>query len=138
MLAAFSGKIPACSVQIPFFSDSGTSACNSALPTPRRRAALATYTDTSATPAYTRRLETGLSAAHPSTRVAPRGIAIPSTASSPGSRAISRNDCDGCGPTFPTLESPSRTWHFRLRCLGRRFREPLATGPGAWAESGNA
>src|SRR5688572_7154989 len=70
--------MPAWSVHSPWDSEAATSAESSALPTPRPCATAATYTLTSATPAYTQRLETGLSAAHPITR--------------PSSSATSRQD----------------------------------------------
>jgi hypothetical protein len=65
MLAAFSGNIPACSVQIPAASDPRINSANNFGPTPRPRALAATYTLTSATPRYTCRFDTGLSAAQP-------------------------------------------------------------------------
>src|SRR3982075_2053140 len=66
-LETFAGKIPACKVQIPSRSDASTSEANSFVPIPRPRDCRATYTLTSATPAYAHLLETGLRAAHPST-----------------------------------------------------------------------
>src|SRR5258708_19448504 len=59
--------MPACKVQIPSRSDASMSEVNSFVPTPWLRDRRATYTLTSATPAYTHLLETGLRAAHPST-----------------------------------------------------------------------
>src|SRR6266566_5680816 len=67
MLGTFSGKIPACKVQIPSLSEASTSEANSFVPVPCPRDCRATYTLTSATPAYTHLFETGLRAAHPST-----------------------------------------------------------------------
>ena len=70
-LVVFSGKIPACSVQRPWASEVATNAASSCRPTPRPRAAPATYTLTSATPPYTQRPDTGDRAAQPSTRPLP-------------------------------------------------------------------
>ncbi len=67
MLAALRAKIPACSVQKPATSDASTSAVSSRRPTPRPRASAPTYTLTSATPAYTHRPDTGVSAAQETT-----------------------------------------------------------------------
>lgn len=67
-LAALAGRIPAWSVHIPASSDPLTRASSSAPPTPRPCAAGSTYTDTSATPPYTHRPDTALSAAQPTTR----------------------------------------------------------------------
>jgi len=67
-----SGKILACRVQIPLRSEAATSSLRSSRPMPRPRARSATYTLTSATPAYTHRPETGLNAAHPSASPAAR------------------------------------------------------------------
>src|SRR5579863_4799741 len=66
-LATFSGKIPACSVQTPSRSDASTSAAIREDPIFLPLSRSATYTLTSATPAYTQRLETALSAAQPKT-----------------------------------------------------------------------
>lgn len=66
-LPIFSGNIPACNVHIPSISLKATSSCKSASPIPLPGCLGSTYTLTSATPAYTQREETGVSAAHPTT-----------------------------------------------------------------------
>ena len=53
---------------MPARSDASTSACPRALPTPLPRSLAATYMLTSATPRYQLQLETGMSAAHATTR----------------------------------------------------------------------
>src|SRR4030042_2130040 len=64
-LATFSGKVPACSVQIPTLSDSSITAFSKALPTPCPLADDLTYRLTSATPLYAHLSETELSATQP-------------------------------------------------------------------------
>jgi len=66
-LPMFSGNIPACNVHIPSASLNATSSSKSASPIPFPDCSGSTYTLTSATPAYTQREETGVSAAHPTT-----------------------------------------------------------------------
>src|SRR4029077_6839770 len=58
-LPTFSGKIPVCKVQTPFFSDDLINAARSPRPSPFPRPASPTYILTSATPAYAQRSETG-------------------------------------------------------------------------------
>ena len=67
MLAAFSGKMPDCTVQAPPAAAESSSASSSARPTPRPCAAGSTYTECSITPAYTHRSDTAEAATQPRT-----------------------------------------------------------------------